>query len=327
MTTANDSDAVRVRRWTTNDVPAAQRLDYWIGAISEGFLEMSASSPATSQFDSSLASAPLGSIGVNQVRGSAQDVFRSRSAIARSRENFFYLVCKTDSSWSSVQDGHANQLLPEDVVLIDSRRCYEFHFPVSADSISLQLAPSWIESWLVDPARCSARRIDGRAGWGAVLSCFMRQLSPEAVATPPLPAQLLTDQLGALLALATGSERPENATSDAGIRALRERVLAAIRARHAEPGLTATAVATELSVSERTLHRSLASSGKTFGSYLAAWRMSVAQRMLRDPRFDRVCVAEVGRRIGLADASHFIRQCRRHLGGTPGALRRKRTTS
>jgi AraC-like DNA-binding protein len=55
--------------------------------------------------------------------------------------------------------------------------------------------------------------------------------------------------------------------------------------------------------------------------------MSVAQRMLRDPRFDRLSVAEVGRRIGLADASHFIRQCRRHLGGTPGALRRKRTTS
>jgi AraC-like DNA-binding protein len=71
----------------------------------------------------------------------------------------------------------------------------------------------------------------------------------------------------------------------------------------------------------------LASSGKTFGSYLAAWRMSVAQRMLRDPRFDRLSVAEVGRRIGLADASHFIRQCRRHLGGTPGALRRQRTTS
>jgi AraC family transcriptional regulator, positive regulator of tynA and feaB len=327
MTAPNNTDAARVRRWTTNDVPPAQRLDYWVGAISEGFLEMSATSPVTSRFDSSLESAPLGSIGVSQVRGSAQDVFRTRSAIARSRENYFYLLCKTDSSWSSVQDGYANHLLPNDVVLIDSRLCYEFHFPVSADSMSLQLPPSWVESWLVDPARYIARRIDGQAGWGAVLSSFMRQLSPDAVAPPPLPAQLLTDQLGALLALATGSKVPGKAASDAGTTALRGRVLDTIRARHAEPGLTAATVAADVSVSERTLHRSLAGSGQSFGSYLAACRMSVAQRMLRDPRFDRLSVAEVGRRIGLSDASHFVRQCRRHLGGTPGVLRRKRLES
>jgi AraC-like DNA-binding protein len=327
MTIPDNADAARVRRWTTDDVPPAQRLDYWVGAISEGFLEMSATSAATSHFGSSLESAPLGSIGVSQIRGSAQDVFRTKSAIARSRKNYFYLLCKTDSSWSLLQDGRTNHLLPMDVVLIDSRLCYEFHFPVSADSMSLQLAPSWVESWLVDPAQCIARRIDGQAGWGAVLSRFMRQLSPEAVTTPPLPAQLLTDQLGALLVLATGSKLPGKAASDAGTTALRGRVLDTIRARHAERGLTAATVAADLSVSERTLHRSLAGGGQSFGSHLAACRMSVAQRMLNDPRFDRLGVAEVGRRIGLSDASHFIRQCRRHLGGTPGVLRRKRLES
>jgi AraC family transcriptional activator of tynA and feaB len=43
--------------------------------------------------------------------------------------------------------------------------------------------------------------------------------------------------------------------------------------------------------------------------------------MLADARFDRLSIAQIGFRVGLADASHFVRQCRRHLGATPGALR------
>jgi AraC-like DNA-binding protein len=43
--------------------------------------------------------------------------------------------------------------------------------------------------------------------------------------------------------------------------------------------------------------------------------------MLGDARFDRLAVAEIGFRCGLADASHFVRLCRQQLGATPGALR------
>ena len=35
-------------------------------------------------------------------------------------------------------------------------------------------------------------------------------------------------------------------------------------------------------------------------------------------------IGGVGLRIGLSDPSHFIRQCRKHLGMTPGELRRQR---
>ncbi len=76
-----------IRRWSTDAVPTGQRLDYWIGAICEGFLEMEATSPSAARFHSSLESARLGGIGVNRVRGSAQDVYRSAGAIAKSREN------------------------------------------------------------------------------------------------------------------------------------------------------------------------------------------------------------------------------------------------
>lgn len=315
-----------IQRWSTDAVPLPQRLDYWIGAICEGFLEMDVTSSRAGDFGATLESAPLGPIGVNRVRGSAQNVYRTRRAIAHSRSNYYYLLCKTDSPWVAVQEERSARVLPGDVVLVDSRRRYEFHLQQSADTLSLELPTAWVEAWLPDAADQVARRIDGRMGWGGVLSAFVQQLSPETVARPPLPAALLGDQLGGLLALATGqcaSDGPADARS-----ALRRRVLDATRERHAEPGLTAAAVARGLGISERSLHRCLGGEGDqaatTFATALAGFRMEVARRMLADARFDRLGIAEIGSRVGLSDASHFVRQCRRHLGATPGALRRGR---
>ncbi|SDH50622.1 helix-turn-helix domain-containing protein [Variovorax sp. OV700] len=316
-----------IHTWSTEAVPLPQRLDYWIGAVCEGFLEMDVTSSCAGSFGATLESAPLGAIGVNRVRGSAQDVYRTRRAIAHSRSNYYYLLCKTDSPWVAVQEGRSARMLPGDVVLVDSRRCYELHLLQSADTLSLELPTGWVESWLPDASDQVARRIDGQTGWGRVLSGFAQQLSPQGVLRPPLPAALLTDHLGGLLALAAGTaaETSEAAAPGEGARAAqRRRVLDATRERHAEPGLTAASVARGLGISERSLHRSLNEGATTFAAALSGFRMQVARRMLGDARFDRLGIAEIGFRVGFSDASHFVRQCRRSLGLTPGALRRQR---
>ena len=312
--------AAAIHTWSTDAVPPPQRLDYWIGAVCEGFLEMDVTSTQIGRFGATLESAPLGAIGVNRVRGTAQDVYRTRRAIAHSRSNYYYLLCKTDSPWVAEQDERSARMLPGDAVLVDSRRRYAFHLLQSADTLSLELPTAWVESWLPDAGDHVARRIDGRTGWGSVLSNFVQQLSPDVAARPPLPPALLTDQLGGLLSLALGQGPVE--PDEGGRAALRRRVLDATRERHAEPGLTAASVARALGISERSLHRCLADGATTFATALTGFRMQVAQRMLGDARFDRLSVAEIGFRVGLADASHFVRQCRRYLGRTPGELRR-----
>ncbi len=315
-----------MHRWSTDAAAPAERLDYWIGAVCEGFLEMDVTSPQASRFEAELTSAPLGPLQLNRVRGSAQDVYRTRRAVARSRENYFYLLCKTDHAWVAVQHGRQARLLPGDLVLVDSRHCYQFHFGESCNTLSLELPTAWVERWLPDPAAQAARRIDGSSGFGAALSAFARQLQPEVALAPPLPAELLTDQLGALLALATAGTATTGAAPAAlrGDTAMRERICAALLERHAEPGLTAAQVAAGLGIGERSLHRALAGSGHSFAALLAECRIATARRLLADARFDRLTIAEVGRRVGLLDPSHFVRVFRRGVGQTPGALRQRR---
>ena len=126
------------------------------------------------------------------------------------------------------------------------------------------------------------------------------------------------------VALACGSEIPAAPAEQRDAANLLDKVGRAIRLRYAEPGLTAAAVAEHLHVSERTLHRCLNKAGLTFSGLLNDCRMTVARRMLSEPRFDRISVGGIGLRVGLSDPSHFIRQCRKHLGMTPGAFRQQR---
>ena len=134
-----------------------------------------------SDFDCSVQRGQLDTIGINRVQGSAQHVYRRKASVARSTANYHYLLCKTDNDWTVMQNGHASRMRPMDLVLLDSRRCYEFNFPLNADTLSLELPIHWVESWISGPSGASAayRR---SAGWGAALSAFACQLTPQ----PPM---------------------------------------------------------------------------------------------------------------------------------------------
>ena len=81
---------------------------------------------------------------------------------------------------------------PFDLVLLDSRRCYEFNFPVHGDDAVAGDADllGGNRGYRI-PMRRIGQRIDGRAGWGAALSAFACQLTPQLAVERPLQAQVL----------------------------------------------------------------------------------------------------------------------------------------
>jgi AraC family transcriptional regulator, positive regulator of tynA and feaB len=184
------------------------------------------------------------------------------------------------------------------------------------------IAATWFRRWLPNPGVLVAKRIAGRSAWGKALSSYLAELSPELVADPPLPLSILADQVGSLLALtASGLGGTEPREYTPAVRSLHERILDCIRQRCTESKLTAAEAAGCLDISLRTLHRTLAAAGQTFGTQLIDARVHIAQRMLGSPLLARVTTAEIGRRAGFANASHFARVLRKRTGHTPLQLR------
>ena len=313
--------AAAVKQWSTDAVGPQHRLDYWVGAICEAFLEMDCSSRQARAFDGSLLSVACDAIAFNQVRATTQDVYRTPAAIARGRQHPFYLITQLRSSWHVRQGGHLAQLRPGDAVLVDSARAYELHFPEAVNCLSVQLPRAWAGRWLSQLESPQPRLVARDRGWGRALSALCLQMGDEPHLVQAYPAGLLADQVGAMLAAAL-EPAPPLAQGEAGLAAS---ATALLRQRLGEPGLVASDIAQALGVSVRSLHRCFAGQHATFAGTLRALRMARAAELLAQPRLALLAVGEIGRRVGYTDASHFVREFQRVQGVTPARWRRSRS--
>jgi AraC-like DNA-binding protein len=309
--------------WSTDEEPVAQRLDSYVGHLCERLMNVTASSTERDDFHARLTTAQLGPLHVSAMSGSQQDSYRTRSHVARSKEQAYHLAvgrCR----WKFSHRDSTLHLRPGDLVLADTRFAYSANWPADHGALNVRLPTEWLHGWLPSPGQLVGKLISGESGWGRVLSSYLSRIPPEVAARPPLAVTVMSDQVGALLALAA-TEIPGCAPQSAPeYPAQHARILDSIRERCSELELTAGDIAGALGVSPRTVHRILACYGETFGKKLMDARIEVATRMLESRIFARVTIAEIGRRAGFLDPSHFARVFRSSLGLTPGQYRRIR---
>ena len=310
-------------RLSVSDVAPADRLSFASSVLSSA-LAPSALSISGSPLDYELkvTALELPSIAIVDQSGSPQRSLRARPEIRRTSEHFFFLVLILSNSWR-VKHVTRTGLRTGDLIFYDSRFPLDCEFQQSWRCFNLRLSEQFARKWLPNPALFGGRVIsDSR--WGRVLASYVAQLSPEFVVKAPLPQGVLVDQLGALLTL-TATELGGSRTVPTPVeRSVRDEVHDHITQRCADSSLQAADVASSLNVSKRTLHRALAACGETFGAMLIQARVDLAVRMLQSSLFDRVTTAEIGRRAGFSDASHFIKVMNRLTGGTPLQMRRAR---
>jgi AraC family transcriptional regulator, positive regulator of tynA and feaB len=287
-------------------------------------VSITVSSQERLNFNAEMTAAQIGPLTVSRLGGAQQNSDRTRRDIARTHEFAFHLIVGVGCKWRYWQKEREAILLPGDVVLADTRNELSAHWPADCLALNVQLPIEWLQAWIADPRQLVGRRISHESGWGKVLSNYISQVTPELAIAPPLPANVMADQMGALLALA--AQEVQGYVSKVQVPNIQQhaRIRACIEQRCMELQLTAADVAASLNLSSRTLHRTLAAHGETFGKNLINARLDVAFRMLHSRTFDHVTVAEIGKRAGFLDPSHFSRVCQVRFGNTPSSLRHNR---
>ena len=247
-----------------------------------------------------------------------RNAFGDQTERSRTQKNAYYLISQRRCPWSVAHAGPWREVAPGESVLVDSRIPYGFDFSAGLDDLSIELPIDWLERWVPDPARVLGRPLSANAGWGLALRGLKEALEPRAIPQIASQAALIEDQLGLLMALSSESLLPLTPAGPV----LHRRCIDAIRSRFHEHDLSASQVAAACGISLRTLHRAFAAQGTTFARELMRERAAPAARMLAERRFKHLTVAEIGRRCGFVDDSHFARQFRRWHGRGPGKFRR-----
>ncbi len=323
---ATRTESPEILRLSTSTVAPAERLSYGSWLVSSALTPAAISTETPLEYELELAAVELPSIAVVLQSGSPQHAIRARPEIRRTSQHCFNLVLVLRGAWQ-VTHVTRTRFAAGDLIFYDSRHPLDCDLLLSWSGINLQLSEQFVRKWLPNPAWLSGRHLVRDSQWGRVLASYVAQLTPEFVVQAPLPQSILADQLGALLALTATELSGDGGRGCTTLaeRSLRERIQDLIRQRCPEASLQAAEIASSLGISRRTLHRVLAACGETFGAMLTQARVELASRMLQSPLFDRVTTAEIGRRAGFSDASHFTKVVRRRVGQTPRQIRQHRS--
>ncbi len=317
---------IPVARWSTDDVPRAQRFDYYASALSSALIPMQIEADGPEFFDANMTMTDLGGMAVVRQRGSAHRCFTTERDVGRSQERSYHLLVNTASSWQMAHRGRS-RLAPGDAMFTDSQIPFSIETGSDYDFINIKFSEGWMRQWLPSPSALVGRPISAHDGWGRTLAAFVAEMSPRFLAGSPLPPSLLADQVGALLALTANGLAPERPKITPADKDLLSRIVDCLRQRCASPSLTAADIAAASGVPLRTFHRCFSRAGTTFARALIDARVDNALRMLESPLFRRVTIAEIARRAGFCDAAHFSRVVRSRLGINPGELRRRAGTT
>lgn len=312
----------QISYWSTRDVPEMQQMDYYASVLSSAVDPMGVTKRVRGSFEADIESTELGPLTLIHGRGAAHDCVRDRRDIARSTGRNFHLIINTGTAWR-VDHRERLNLRNGDGVVLDSRYGYRLDFPDPFENIHLKLPEEWLTRWLPDTDVLVGRPIPFDGSWGRALTAFVSQLTPEFVVGAPVAQAVIADHVGALLAL-YANELSATHKPNPAARALCDRIDEIIIQRCTEFSLSAQDVADTLAISSRTVHRSLASRQQTFGTSLMTARVELATRMLESPLFRRLTTAEIGRRAGFSDPSHFARVYRRFYGRTPAQVSGRR---
>jgi AraC-like DNA-binding protein len=306
-----------ISRFSTQSVPPGMRFDYWMSTLRQSLWPVTEWTELATDFAVELREAPLGCVTSMEETISAHRSHRTRRDVEISGDRCYMLIANQVTSWSVAHHGHIARYAPGDVVLVDSQGELETWIDSPFKGTLLKLPVDWVHTWLPDPAVVAGRRISTESRWGRVFCRMISQLTPDLAAAPPLPHTVLTDQLGAILALIAGDEEARRR------RDLLKAIKRRIRERCTEPQLTATDIAVSLNVAPRIVHRVLATANLTFASHLLNTRVQTALQILLKPSSHPQTIPEVARQAGFSSASHLTRVVRRRTGHTPLQLQRR----
>ncbi|MCP5395156.1 MAG: helix-turn-helix domain-containing protein [Sphingomonadaceae bacterium] len=313
-----DASEARDASWTSHGLAKPEAMRQWQDWAASNIAPM-----VVIPFDDNAFAARWSSHGIGQLRllhlhAPAQRVIRQGDeGQAGKATPSIQLVYARVGVLDTQVAGRRFDVAPGSFVLLDNTKHYQMDMQTSHEVADLMMPLGWLDRYLPDPQALLGQPLSVREGWGAPLGALLETML-DSLDTSPLPRSMVAEQVGSLLALATGFHEPPVGRHGAQ---LARQVLRRIESDFADPELTPQRIADDLGISKRYLQALLAGSGTSFVQELNATRLDRAGDMLADPAYRNVAVGEIAWRCGFLDPGYFTRLFRKRYAVAPRQYR------
>jgi AraC-like DNA-binding protein len=312
------------QRFTTDDVAANERLDYWRDAICDVFVQLECRSANRRGFFGAVSSETLERLSLSVVDADAQHVVRGRRQLARAREDDFLLSFQLEGVGLVRQDGRDALLVPGAMALYASTRPYELVFPRKFRQVVLQLPRTLLSPLITNPDALTASTLAPVVPEARLLASALAELHGNATSLAPASrSHVASSLLRSLAAALAALPRANGGAALDGHLSARERIGAYVAAHLDEIGLSPGTIAAALGYSRQHIHRLFANEDESLERTIWRMRLERVRADLTDPAFANTSIAELCARRGFASPEHFSRAFRARFGMTALAFRRR----
>jgi AraC-like DNA-binding protein len=313
----------------TDDVPAADRLDYVREITAATWVPMECRAATGGEYWGVFRASGLGPLQVVVMDVMPITVTRTRALIEQEDPDLLkmILVCGEGATVITQGDRQA-RISAAEFALYDTRRPYQVDCGVDRDRptrlLTFMFPPSLLPLSRRQLPDLTATRFKATTGLGDLTSQFLLQLASNVDQYTPAEAARLSAAALEVLATRLAHELDLGTwgTPEAHRHALLTTVQAFIHEHLGDPGLTPSAVAAAHHMSLRSLHQLFHDQGITVAGYIRQRRLERCRRDLTDPALASRPVAAIASTWGFTNGADFSRAFRSAHGMPPAAYRR-----
>ncbi len=305
-------------RWSTLNIAAPKRAEFWREATAQSFLPMSPRLDRLDDFRAVMVHRSIDLLSLNEVRAPSHGMARTSSDLAHGGQQFIFLNLYLRGRSRVSQSGLSAEAAKGRLLMFASDSIFELEQPDPIELLSLAVPRDLLQRE-IDLGAASPMLIAESAP-ALLLENQIRTLAQWQEDLPQKDAELISDSLIGILRAALTSHIPTEERSS-GHRFLHSGIRQLVERRYADPEFSAKRAADELGLSVRTLHARLARDGQTFGASLLAYRLERAHSMLGLARTE-ANLSELALQCGFVSASHFARSFKARYGVSPSSFRK-----
>jgi AraC-like DNA-binding protein len=310
-------------KYSTNDLPANEREEWLHDVICREYANVEITPPADGDLFNEMIIYPWNNLRLSSIRSNKITLERKSYEPDSFSHDAYFAVVLLSGSYCLQQNGKEVFLQPGDISLYDATLAHQISCPEKFSKLIISIPRPILRDRIAGVEYCTALRIPGDSGIGAVASDFIRSTLSQADQLTTTEFSALSEYSLDLLTLALAKARPEKFNLNKSCALTLNRVKAYIEANLSNSDINPSVVANDVGLSPRYINTLFKKEDTSLMRYLWQRRLEKCRNDLLDPTLSRHRVSDIAFRWGFNDLSHFSRAFKQRYEYSPKDYRQK----
>lgn len=306
---------------STAEIPVHARRDWLREVIGREYANVDITLPADGGLFNEITIFPWEALRLSVIRSSAIGIERLPREPLHISQDAYFAVLLLSGDCLLEQGGREVFLQPGDMALYDATRPHRIHCPRNLTQLIVSIPRAVMRDRIAGVEHCTALRIPGGEGVGAVTSSFIRSAASQAGTIEAGAFSTLSEHALDLLTLALAAVRPQDFNLSRSRSLSLHRVKDFVERHLADPMLDTAMVAAGTGLSSRYINDLFSDDDTSLMRHVWQRRLEHCRKDMLDPVQRGRRISEIALRWGFNDLSHFSRAFRQRFGCSPRALK------